>query len=335
MSVDLSTEYLGIRLKNPLVVSACSLTLDTDVLKQLEKAGAAAAVLPSLFQEQVEHDEVAMSDVLDAGTESFAESLSYFPEPAEYRCGADNYLESVAAAKKAVDIPVIASLNGTSEGGWIRYAKMVQDAGADALELNLYQVAADTETTGQQIEQQCFDLVAAVKKSVSIPVAVKIGPYFSAMANMAKRLTESGADGLVLFNRFIQPDFNLAKMEMSPELSLSSPHEMLVPLRWVAILYGRISASLALTGGIHDAEGMVKSILAGADVGMLASALYRKGPEYVETVLKDTARWMEKRKFESIEQLQGNMSRQKCPDPAAFQRGNYMKALASYTGPAI
>lgn len=335
MSVDLRTKYLGMELKNPLLISACPLTQQVDSLRRLEEAGAAAAVLPSLFEEQIEHEEVAMSDVQDFGTESFAESLTYFPEPGDYRTGPQTYLESIAEAKKAVSIPLIASLNGSSTGGWVRYAGMMQDAGADALELNIYFVAADLEMTSQDVESQYLDLLLAVKESVSIPLAVKVGPYFSSMANMARRLAEAGADGLVLFNRFIQPDIDLDNLETSSKLVLSNSYELLVPLRWIAILHNRVSASLACTSGIHDADGMLKALLVGADVGMVASVLYEQGIEQVGAILDGLRQWMEENEYDSVEQLKGSMSRENCPDPTAFQRGNYMKALTSFTGKAI
>ena len=293
MSVDLRTKYLGMELKNPLLIAACPLTQQVDSLSRLEEAGAAAAVLPSLFEEQIEHEEVAMSDVQDFGTESFAESLTYFPEPGDYRTGPQSYLESIAQAKKAVSIPLIASLNGSSTGGWVRYAGMMQDAGADALELNIYFVAADLEMTSQDVESQYLDLLLAVKESVSIPLAVKIGPYFSSMGNMARRLAEAGADGLVLFNRFIQPDIDLDNLETSSKLVLSNSYELLVPLRWIAILHNRVSASLACTSGIHDADGMLKALLVGADVGMVASVLYEQGIEQVGAILDGLRLWME------------------------------------------
>ena len=335
MSVDLSTSYLGYRLKNPLVVSACPLTAQIDQLQRLEEAGAAAAVLPSLFEEQIEHDAEEISKVYEFGTDSFAEALTYFPEQQDYNSGPEEYLETIARAKKAVDIPVIASLNGTSKGGWIRYAKMMQDAGADALELNIYFVAADPDQTGREVESQYLDLVAAVKQSISIPLAVKCGPYFSAMANMGVRLSQGGADGLVLFNRFFQPDIDLDTLEAHPQLHLSSPTELLTPLRWIAILHGRVDASLAATGGIHDAAGLVKALLAGADVGMIASVLYRKGIGEAGRMLEGLSQWMVENDYDSVEQLKGSMSSENCPDPAAFQRGNYMKTLTSYVGKAI
>jgi len=335
MGVDLSTTYLGLKLKNPLMVAACPLTHRVDWLRQLEENGAAAAVLPSLFEEQIEHDSSEMAKVREFGTESFAEALTYFPEEADYQTGPEKYLGFITEAKRAVSIPIIASLNGTSKGGWVRYAKMAQDAGADALELNIYFVAANLNMSSAEVESQYVDLVAAVKKSVSIPLAVKVGPYFSSVGNMAKRLAEAGADGLVLFNRFLQPDIDLETLETSPKLVLSSAHELLLPLRWIAILHGRIKASLAVTGGIHDADGLVKAILAGADAGMIASVLYQDGFDAIGNILAGAKEWMEEREYDSVEQMKGSMSQENCPHPAAFERGNYMKALTSYVGRPI
>ena len=335
MSINLSTKYLGLNLKNPLVISSCPLTGKIEWLKRLEAAGAAAAVMPSLFEEQIEHDEMEMAKAHEFGTESFAEALTYFPEPQDYRSGPDEYLELIGQAKKAVKMPIIASLNGTSKGGWVRYAKSMQDAGADALELNVYYIATDADMTGREVESRYLELVAAVKESVSIPLAVKVGPYFSAMANMAKRLADAGADGLVLFNRFLQPDIDLDSMETTPKLVLSDAQEFLKPLRWVAILHGRVNCSLAITSGIHDAEALIKALLAGADVGMIASAIYHKGFKQVEEIIRGLSRWMEEKEYESVEQLKGSMSQENCPDPEAFARGNYMKTLVSYTGKPI
>jgi dihydroorotate dehydrogenase (fumarate) len=335
MSVDLTTKYLGLKLKNPLVIAACPLMQKLDWLQRVEEAGAAAVVLPSLFEEQIEHDEIEMTRVHEFGSESFPEALTYFPEPEDYGTGPEHYLESIGQAKKAVAIPIIASLNGTSKGGWVRYAKMMQEAGADALELNIYFVAGDLDMSSEDVESQYVELVEAVKQSVSIPLAVKLGPYFSSMGYMARRLVAAGADGLVLFNRFIQPDIDLDNLETSSKLVLSRPDELLVPLRWIALLHGRISASLAATGGIHDADGMLKAIAAGADVGMIASTLYQKGAKQVGAILAGMSQWMEEKEYASVEQLKGSMSRENCPDPAAFQRGNYMKALTSYVGKPI
>jgi len=335
MSVELATKYLGLKLKNPLVVAACPLTESLDNLRRLEDAGASAAVFPSLFEEQIEHEEAELARVHQFGTDSFAEALTYFPEQQDYHFGPDDYLEKIAAAKRGVSIPIIGSLNGVSHGGWTRYAKLIEQAGADALELNIYFVAADLDMTGDEVESQYLDLVSAVKKSVSIPLAVKLGPYFSSMAHMARRLVAAGADGLVLFNRFIQPDIDPENVEAVPKLVLSTPYELSVPLRWTAILHGRIDASLAVTGGIHDAQGMLKALLAGADVGMVASVLYKKGFGQIGTMLNEIAAWMDEKEYESVEQLKGSMSRENCPDPSAFQRGNYMKALTTFTGTPI
>ena len=335
MTVDLGTKYLGLQLKNPLVIAACPLTQKLDNLRRFEEAGAAAAVLPSLFEEQIEHEEVELSGVQDFGTESFAESLTYFPEPADYRTGPAAYLDYIGEAKKAVSIPIIASLNGTSEGGWVRYAKLMQNAGADAVELNIYFVAADVEMTADQVEKQYLDLIAAVKQSVSVPLAVKFGPSFSSLGNMAKRMADAGADGLVLLNRYLQPDFELDDMVISTKLALSTPEELPARLRWIAILHKRISASIAATGGIHCGGGLLKALLAGADVGMVASAFYKHGLGHVENILGELTHLMEKKEYESVEQLKGSMSRENCADPGAFARGNYMKTLTSFTGRAI
>ncbi len=335
MSVDLSTTYLGLKLKNPLVISACPLTGEIDRLQQLEQAGAAAAVLPSLFEEQIEHDAEELTKATEFGTDSFAEALTYFPEQDDYRSGPDEYLETIGNAKKKVGMPIIASLNGSSKGGWVRYAKMMQDAGADALELNIFFVAAELDMTGEEVEARYLELVTAVKQSISIPLAVKIGPYFSAMGNFGVRLAEAGADGLVLFNRFYQPDIDLEAMQAQSRLHLSSPHELLIPLRWIAVLHGHVKASLAATGGIHDAAGLLKTLLAGADVGMIASVIYQKGTQQVGNILAGLKKWMEENDYGSVEQLKGSMSLGNCPDPTAFQRGNYMKALTSFSGKAI
>ncbi len=335
MSAELNTTYLGLKLKNPLVVSACPLTAEIDQLKRLEQAGAAAAVLPSLFEEQIEHDSMQMAEAQEFGAESFAEALTYFPQQDEFRTEPEEYLETIAKAKKAVAIPVIASLNGTSKGGWVRYAKMMQEAGTDALELNIYFVPGELEMTGPDVENRYLELVAAVRESISIPLAVKIGPYFSSLGNMAQRLVESGADGLVLFNRFFHPDIDLEKLEAHPQLHLSTSAELSVPLRWIALLHGRVKASLAATSGIHDAPGLLKALLAGADVGMIASVLYQKGIAEVSEILAGLSKWMEEKEYSSVEQLKGSMSRENCPDPSAFQRGNYMKTLTSFVGEAI
>ncbi len=335
MSVDLSTEYLGLRLKNPVVIAACPLTEPLDSLRRLEDAGAAAAVFPSLFEEQIEHEEVELTRVHEFGTETYAEALTYFPQPEHYRFETETYLESIAAAKKALSIPIVGSLNGVSDGGWIRYAKLIEEAGADALELNVYFIPADMDMPGDDVETRYLELVSSVKKSISIPLAVKIGPYFSSPANMAKRLVEAGADGLVLFNRFLQPEIDLEELAVRPRLVFSTPYELLLPLRWVAVLHGRLDASLAITSGIHGPDGMLQAILAGADAGMLASVLYQKGVRQVGEILRGMTEWMEEKEYESVAQMKGSMSLENSPDPSAFARGNYMKTLTSFTGQPI
>jgi len=335
MSVDLSTTYLGFKLRNPLMISACPLTGEIEQLKRLEEAGAAGAVLPSLFEEQIEHDTQELVKVHEFGTESFAEALSYFPRQEDYRTGPEEYLETIARAKKAVRMPIIASLNGASRGGWVRYARMMEEAGADALELNIYYVSADPDIDGREVEKLYLELIADVRRSISIPLAVKFGPFFSSLSHIAVQMVAAGADGLVLFNRFFQPDIDLETLEAHPKLRLSEPDELLIPLRWIALLRGRVKASLAATSGIHDAAGLLKALLAGADVGMVASVLYRKGVGEVRRIIDDLRQWMEQKEYASVEQLKGSMSRENCPDPTAFQRGNYMKTLTSFTGRAI
>lgn len=335
MTVDLSTNYLGLTLKNPLVVAACPLTQSLDNLKRLEECGAAAAVLSSLFEEQIDHESAEIARLYEFGAHSFAEALTYFPEMSEYRFATESYLEHIEKAKQAVSIPIIGSLNGISTGGWTRYARRIQDAGADALELNIYFIAADIDTPGPDIEKMYLELVAAVKQSISIPLAVKVGPYFSSPGHMARQLVDVGADGLVLFNRFLQPDMDLEELEVRPHLVLSTSGEQLLPLRWIAILYGRIRASLALTGGIHDGHGLLKALMAGADVGMVASVLYRRGIAEIGRLLAEMTRFMEEKEYESVAQLRGSLSQKNCPHPAAFERGNYMKALTSFTSQRV
>ncbi len=335
MSVDLTTTYLGLKLKNPMVVAACPLTGQMDILQRLDEANAAAVVLPSLFEEQIAHDELAMAEVHEFGTDSFAESLSFFPEQDDYRTGPQEYLRTLEDAKKALSMPVIGSLNGTSEGGWVRYAKLMEEAGADAIELNIYLIAADVESTADQVEQRYLDLIKTVKSAISIPMAVKVGPYFSSMGHMAIRMAKAGADGLVLFNRFLQPDIHLDDLTTKPKLVLSTDFEMLLPLRWIAILKGRIEASLALTSGLNSSQGLIKAILAGADVAQVASMLYKDGVHRVQAILDEMAEWMEEHEYESVEQMKGSMSHENSPDPSAFERGNYMKALQAYAGEPI
>ena len=330
MSPDLTTTYLGLRLRSPIVASASPLTGKLDSLLELERAGIGAAVLPSIFEEQVEHEQLDVHELLEFATDSFVEALTWFPELEDYSTGPDHYLEHLANAKEALDVPVIASLNGVSPGGWLRYAKLCEEAGADALELNVYAVETDTEVSALAVEERTAALVREVRSAVSIPLAVKVGPFYSAFAHMALRLKESGADGLVLFNRFLQPDIDLDTLEISPWLALSTPSELRLPLRWIAILHGRIDVSLAGTSGVHDWQGALKLFLAGADIAMIASSALARGPHVVSEMLEGISEWMTEREYSSIEQLKGSMSQISCPDPAAFERGNYMKALVSY-----
>jgi dihydroorotate dehydrogenase (fumarate) len=333
MSADLRTRYLGLELRNPLVPSASTLSSRIDNLKRLQDAGASAIVMQSLFEEQIEHEQIEIHRVLEHATESFAEALSFFPELEDYNTGPDAYLRHLEQTKRELEIPVIGSLNGTSPGGWIRYARLIQDAGADALELNVYLVASDPDVGSAEVEAQYIDLVAAVRASVSIPLAVKVGPFFSSMANMARRLVEAGADGLVLFNRFYQPDIDLETLEVDPTLHLSSSEECLLPLRWIAILRDRVRASLAATTGVHRWEDAVKLILAGADVTMMASALFRNGPEHIASVLAGMERWLDEHEYASVEQAKGSVSQANVADPMAYARANYMQMIVTYTSP--
>ena len=328
--VDLSTTYLGLTLKNPLVVSPSPLCEKIDNIRRMEDAGASAVVLPSLFEEQITLESHHLDRYLSHGTESFAESLTYFPDMIDYNLGPDGYLEHIRRAKFVADIPIIGSLNGSSTSGWISYAKKIQEAGADALELNLYYIPTDPDLSGAQVEQMYVDLVRDVKASVSIPVAVKLGHSFSAFANLARRLDQAGANGLVLFNRFYQPDFDLENLEVVHTLTLSSSYELLLRLHWIAILYGHIRADLAVTGGVHTALDVLKAMMVGARVAMMTSALLTNGIQHLTTVRADLLAWMEGHEYESIRQMQGSMSHRSVPDPAAFERGNYMKVLSSY-----
>jgi dihydroorotate dehydrogenase (fumarate) len=330
MTVDLTTRYLGLELGSPLVASPSPLGHNLEMLRRLEDAGAAAVVLPSLFEEQIEHEAFEVHQVLEAGSESFGEALSYFPELDDYNIGPSPYLDHLSSAKELLSIPVIGSLNGYSRGGWVRYARLMQDAGADALELNVYFVATDPSVSSAQVEERYLELVRAVTEVVTIPVAVKVGPYFSSMANMAHRLAEAGADGLVLFNRFVQPNIDLETLSVVPEVNLSTSAELLLPLRWIAILHGQVDASLAATTGVHRPEDVLKLLLAGADVTMTTSALLRDGPERMRELVIGLRALLEKGEYESVEQLKGSMSQASCPDPEAFERSQYMRALVSF-----
>lgn len=328
--IDLSTTYLGLKLKNPIVPSSSPLMQDVDNIKRMEDAGAAAVVLHSLFEEQITRESETLNAALEQGTYTYAESLTYFPDLGNYNLGPEGYLEHIRKAKAAVGIPVIASLNGASTGGWVKYAQKMEQAGADALELNTYYIAADPAQTAAQVEEMYLDLVRAVKASVRIPIAVKLSPYFSAFSNFAARLDDAGANALVLFNRFYQPDFDLENLDVVPDLELSTSSELRLRLRWVAMLYGRVKADLAVTGGVHTAEDVLKSMMAGARIAMMTSALLHHGIDHLRGVLVDLTKWMEEHEYVSIQQMQGSMSQKSVANPAAFERANYMKVLRSY-----
>lgn len=331
MSVDLSTRYLGLALQHPIVASASPLTGSIDSLQRLQAAGVSAVVLPSLFEEQIEHEEMATHNLMLSGAELSPEASGFFPEMQRYHSRSEQYLELISEAKKALTVPVIASLNGYTPGGWTDIARQFQQAGADAIELNVYFLAASVDDTSADVEQRYIDLVKSVTAQVQVPVAVKVAPFFSAMANMAARLNQAGASGLVLFNRFLQPDISLDELEVAPHLVLSTSDELRLALRWIAILRGRVGASLAATGGAHTPEDVVKLLLAGADCVMLASSLLSKGPAHVGTLVRGLRAWMAERDYASVEQMKGSLSQQACPDPDAFERSNYMKALRSYS----
>lgn len=333
MSIDLSTTYLGIPLRTPVVASPCPLTERVEILKRLEAAGGGAVVLPSLFQEQIEHDEMEMFRLSGFGSGNSAEALDYFPEVGQESPGSRDYLKRIEAARKSLTIPVIASLNGTSSSGWEQYARQIEEAGADALELNIYFISTDQNQSGESVEQQYVDLVSCVRSTVRIPLAVKIGPFFSSLPNFSQRLLGAGADGLVLFNRFLQPDIDLETLQVSPRLVLSQPDELRLPLRWTAILFGHVRGSLAVTSGVHTAADALKVFLAGGDVAMMASALLQRGPEYMRNVIHDIETWMGEHGYASVRQLKGSLSQINSPDPAAYERANYMETLRSYTSP--
>ncbi len=329
--MNLTTTYMGLKLRNPLVMSACqALSEEVDNIKRAEDAGASAVVLYSLFEEQLRADAEELNERTTAGTESFAESLTYFPEPSAYHLGPEGYLKHVQKAKAAVKIPIIASLNGCSLGGWTDFAKKIEQAGADALELNIYWIPADMDLPGTAVEQVYFNILKAVKGAVKIPVSVKLSARFSNIANVVKKLDDAGANGFSLFNRFYQPDIDLDTLEVKPKILLSTPHAMRLPLRWVAILRGRIKASLAGTGGIHSAEDVIKMLMAGADITMLCSALLKHGIPYFHTIETEMVRWMEEHEYESVKQMQGSMSQIECPDPSTFERAQYVRAVTTY-----
>jgi dihydroorotate dehydrogenase (fumarate) len=327
---DLSTTYLGLELKNPLVASASPLSKKLENAKKLEEAGVSAIVMYSLFEEQIIHESLELDHYLTRGTNSFAEAMTYLPDIGTYNMGPDRYLDHLSELKKAVAIPVIGSLNGVSRGGWVQYARLMQDAGADAVELNMYYLSADPDLGGQELEDNYVDLVAEVKARIDIPLAVKLSPFITALPNFARRLVTAGVDGLVLFNRFYQPDFDLDELEVVRTLELSDSHDLLLPLRWISILHGKVEADLALTSGIHTAQDVLKAMMAGAKVAMTASMVLHDGYESITTVLANLKAWMDEHEYKSIKQMQGSMSQQSVAEPAAFERSNYIQILSEF-----
>jgi dihydroorotate dehydrogenase (fumarate) len=329
--MDLSTTYMGLHLKNPIVPSASPISKSLDGIKQLEDAGASAVVLYSLFEEQITHEAKELDHFLTHSAESYQEAMSYFPDIHDYNLGPEEYLDHVRQAKEHTSIPVIGSLNGVSAGGWLDYARRIEQAGADALELNIYYIPTSPEHDGAAIESIYLEDLKTVKQAVKIPVAMKLSPYFSSMASMARKLDAAGADALVLFNRFYQPDFDLEALEVVPTVHLSTSHELTLPLRWIAILSGQVKASLAATTGVHTGMDALKMLMAGADVAMMCSSLLQHGPKHVAAVLREMEAWMEAKEYESVTQLKGSMSQRSVVEPAAFERANYMKALNSWS----
>jgi dihydroorotate dehydrogenase (fumarate) len=325
--IDLNTTYLGLKLATPLVASASPLSRDVDGIRRLEDAGASAVVLYSLFEEQLRQEEMDLDYHLNAGTESFAESITYFPQASEFHTGPEGYLKHIRKAKASVKIPIIASLNGATLGGWTKFAGEIESAGADAIECNIYSIPTDASLTAADIEKNYLEIVEAVRETVRIPVAVKLSPFFSNLANMAQRLDRAGADALVLFNRFYQPDINLEELEIQPNVLLSTPQSLRLPLTWIGILFGKLKSNLAATGGVHSAEDVVKLLMVGADVTMLCSSLMRHGVNHLRHVERELREWMEEHEYDSVKQMQGSMSQQRCPDPGAFERAQYMRAV--------
>ena len=329
--MDITTNYLGLQLRSPLVVGAAApLTEDLDNLKRMEDAGAAAVVLHSLFEEQLREERLELQHHLEYGTESFPEALNYFPEPEIFHVGAEEYLKHISEAKKMVNMPIIASLNGSTIGGWTNYAKELETAGADALELNIYNIPTNMDMTGEQVEQSYISILQAVKSEVNIPVAIKLSPFFSNMANMSKKLVEAGVNGLVLFNRFYQPDINIEELEVTTNVLLSTPQAMRLPMRWIAILYGRLEVDFAATSGVQKGQDVIKMMMAGANVTQLVGTLLRHGINHIQVIENEMINWMEEHEYESIAQMRGSMSQINCPDESAFERAQYMKAIQSY-----
>jgi dihydroorotate dehydrogenase (fumarate) len=330
MTPDTRTRYMGLDLASPVVVSASPLAADLDTLRRLEEAGAGAVVLPSLFEEQVEHEELHVHHVMEVGAHSQPEACGYVPEMDHYNTGPHAYLDHLEAARTALGIPVIASLNGSTPGGWARYARLMEEAGAHAIELNAHVVPTDPTVSGADIEERYLDLVASVRNATGLPLAVKIGPYFSSLPHMARRLVRAGAEGLVLFNRFLEPDIDLESLEVVPALRLSTSDELRLPLRWIAVLRGQLTCSLAATSGVHQAADAIKLLLAGADVTMMASALLRHGPDRLREVREGIAAWLVERECASVSEVRGSMSQHAVADPRDYERANYMRALTGY-----
>ena len=331
--VDLKTSYLGLELKNPLVASASPLSEDVEKVQELENAGVAAVVMYSLFEEQITKESLALDHYMEQGTESYAEALSYFPKFGRYTIGAETYLEHIRTLKDAVDIPIIASLNGASKGKWIEYAERIEASGADALELNIYYLPTNPDEDAATIEAKYLDLIQNICMAVEIPVAVKLSPFFTSLPNFAAQTAKAGAKGLVLFNRFYQPDIDLDELEVVPSLKLSNNNELLLPLRWISILHGKVDVDFALTSGVQSGLDILKSMMVGAKATMVASEFLRKGTIRANEMLKSIELWMEENEYVSIEQMQGSMSQKSVKDPAAFERANYMKVLSSYKLP--
>ncbi len=328
---DLSTKYLGLNLNSPLVASASPLCESVDNIRRLEDHGIAAAVLPSLFEEQLELESLSVDSDLMRGADSFPESTNFLPDLHTYNLGPDGYLDLIRQAKESVKIPIIASINGTSNGGWLQYARLMEEAGADAIELNIYSIVTDPAVSGEEVEKNYIELVRHLKRNLRIPLAVKLSPFFSAPANMGVRFDEAHADGIVLFNRFYQPDFDIEQLVVSPSLALSRPEELLLRIHWAAILFGHVKADIGITGGVHTSRDVIKCVLAGAKVAFMTSALLRNGVQHAAYVLRELSRWLEEHEYSSVQQMCGSMSHGSVSDPTAFERGNYMKVLSSYT----
>ncbi|MBI2757055.1 MAG: dihydroorotate dehydrogenase-like protein [Chloroflexi bacterium] len=327
--IDLSTTYLGLHLKNPLVASASPLSKKVEQVQRMEEAGIAAVVMHSLFEEQIIHESLELDHYLTRGTNSYAEAITYLPDSGSYSLLPEKYLTKVTELKKAVNIPVIGSLNGVSKGGWVRYARLIQEAGADALELNLYYLPTDPAITAQELEDTQVDLVADIKSSIKIPLAVKLSPFYTSLPHFAQRITAAGADGLVLFNRFYQPDFDIEELSIAHTLDLSTSADLRLPLRWISILHGQVDVDFALTSGVHTAVDVLKAMMSGANSAMMASELLHYGVERIPAILSEIETWMDTHQYTSIIQMQGSMSQKSVAEPAAFERANYMKVLSS------